>query len=123
MAIANVAVVNRRPVQVKTDGTTPVVLTLCADRMYRLKHTGLAEDWSTGAVGAVFFTTAEQGAAPATATAAPTGAEGRGALTIQANNPELAMAIIGPGVDGLALISATGNPVVQIEPVAAATRT
>lgn len=121
MAITNVAF-NPGPLvqHIKTDGTTPVTVELSGDKAYLLKHCGLAEDFSTGATGAVFFTTCESqksATAIATVTAAATGALGRGALVIQANNPHLAAAVIGPGVSTVSFLSVTGNPVVQIEPM------
>lgn len=102
---------------VKTDNTTPVTVTLSADKVYRLKHLGLQEDLSTGATGAVVFTTNEPGGTLATVTGGLTGALGRGALVIQANNPNLGEVLVGPGVASISFLSMAGNPVVQLEPL------
>jgi len=103
------------PIQVET-GTTLVTKLLNDGYRYRIKHTGLAYDMATGAVGTVYFTTSTQGKTVAVVTAASTGAAGRGVLIIQANNPDLATVCIGPGISAISFISSTGSPVVQIEP-------
>jgi ATP-dependent protease ClpP protease subunit len=104
------------PIQVEVNNSTAVTKLLNDGYRYRIKHTGLAYDMSTGATGTVYFTTNTQGGTPATVTASSTGAAGRGVLIIQANNPDLATVCIGPGVSAISFLSSAGSPVVQIEP-------
>lgn len=105
------------PIMVEVNNSTPVVKLLNDGWQYCIKHTGLAYDMSTGATGAVFYTTNTQGGTPATVTASATGVAGRGVLIIQANNPRLAYAVLGPGISAISMLSAAGSPVVMIEPV------
>ena len=105
------------PQHVEVNNSTATSLTLNQSWRYRILHTGLAYDMGTGATGVVYLTSAINGETPTTVTAATTGALGRTALIIQANNPDLASVVIGPGVSSVSFLSSAGSPVVRIDPI------
>lgn len=116
-SITNVLTAQEAPLPIMVEtGTTLVTKLLNDGYRYRIKHLGLAYDMSTGRTDVIYYTTSTRGADPAVVTAAATGAAGRGVLIIQANNPDLATAFLGPGISSISFITAANSPVVMIEP-------
>jgi hypothetical protein len=116
-SITNVLTAQEAPLPIMVEtGTSAVTKLLNDGYRYRIKHTGLAYDMSTGRTDVIYYTTSTQGNTPATATASATGAAGRGVLIIQEKNPDLATAIIGPGISAISFITGANSPVVMIEP-------
>jgi hypothetical protein len=118
MAITNEVFCFKQPICIKVPAATaPASVALNCDMQYRLVHLGVAEDFTTGAVGRVEFVTVPKGgSAVRTADGTGTGGQGDGELVVIANCPGAAEAYIGPGIEAVKLYSGSGNPVVRIEP-------